>query len=128
MNNIENNREENEVFDEKLFSLIKIILKNKPKSTVRDVCNRIKMAREGSLYTKADIENCINIAVKNGLLITDENGEVKEADDTHAKNIERLNFANELKVQKEELAANIKINSQKETKSVGYFTRKDRDR
>lgn len=128
-NNSENNREENEVLDEKLFSLIKIILKSKPKATVRDVCNRIRMAREGSLYTKADIEKCINIAIKNGLLITDENGEVKQADDTSAKNIERINFANELKVQKDELAAIVRHNSQqKDTKSVGYFTRKDRDR
>ena len=121
-------KEENEVFDEKLFSLIKTILKNKPKATIREVCNRIKMAKEGILYTKEDIENCIDMAIKNGFLITDDSGEIKQADELSAKNIERLNFANEIKVQQNALAENIRKNAEKPAKTVGYFTRKDKER
>ena len=121
-----NNEEEKEVFDEKLFGLIKVILKSKPRSSVREVCNRIGMSKEGKLYTKQEIEKCISMAIENGFLIADKNGNVEE-NSIDSENAKRRKFAEELKVQKSELTETIRKENEAKAanKITGYHMKRN---
>jgi ABC-type multidrug transport system ATPase subunit len=121
-----NNEEENKAFNEKLFDLIKVILKSKPRASIREVCNRIGMSKEGKLYTKQEIEECINMAIENGFLIANENGNVEE-NSTDSKNEKRRKFAEELKVQKQELEQNIRKENEAKAanKITGYHMKRN---
>ena len=124
-----NNEEVDKVFNEKLFDLIRTVLKRRPKSTINMVCNTINMSAEGRLYEKKEIVECISIAIENGLLISDENGNININNKEEKENAEAIAFRNRLKCTREELEENAKKEAEeKQNKMTGYHIRKSTDR
>ncbi|MBP3255151.1 MAG: hypothetical protein J6M60_01475 [Clostridia bacterium] len=125
-----NNEDENKVFNEKLFDLIRVVLKKRPKSTINMICNIISMSAEGKFYEKKEIAECLKMAIDNGLIISDENGNIAVKSKEENNNEKAIKFRNSLKCTQEELAENLKKQKEekeKESKISGYHVRRSND-
>ena len=112
--------EEEDVFDEKLWEVIKIVLKKRPGATIKTINNIISMSAQGKLYTRKEIERCISLAIDNGFIIATENGKILESgkieEDNKKETIEQFQHA------EEEIKENFKKQEEAKTeKKAGGF-------